>query len=212
MTRSGAGVRGPVVEVPSTDGTIRLGHDVEVDEFVQTYYFERDLTNIVFHAERPLQVYIDTDVWVRPDGALRAATSMPSGSVYTVVSARPRVDAELLRSQRRIEERLTPFGREALSDYLAVPESTTAETWALADQLAAGRESTFDVVVAYQQWLGANVAYDLWAPVARGRRGRGPSLPVRQPPWVLRADRQLAHRDAPHPGCAGAPRHRLRAG
>lgn len=157
--------QGPIVDVPSSVGNIRLAPDIEVDEFVQTYYFEDDLPNVVFHAERPIQVFIESDVWVRPDGAMRAATTLPDGSVYTVVSARPRVDADRLIGQGNVSARLTPFGQQALRDYLEVPPTTTAETIALADQLAAGQQSTYEVVRAYERWLAANVEYDLRAPL-----------------------------------------------
>jgi protein-glutamine gamma-glutamyltransferase len=156
---------GPVVQVPASIGNIGVAGDVRVDEFVQTFYFEGELPNVLFHAERPVQLYIETDVWTRPDGALRAATTMPEGSVYTVVSHRPRVDAERLRQQGSIGARLTGVGREALAAYLDVPPTTTAETIELADRLAAGRPSTYDVVEAYEAWLAANVEYDLDAPI-----------------------------------------------
>lgn len=156
---------GPVIDLPSTMGNIRVVSDVEVDEFVQTYYFERDMPNVVFHAERPVRLFIETDVFVRPDGALRAATTLPDEAVYTVVSSRPRIDADRLRQQGPIGERLTAFGQEALADYLAVPESTTPETIALADELAAGASNSYDVVQAYEAWLDANVEYDLNAPL-----------------------------------------------
>ncbi|MEZ5295814.1 MAG: transglutaminaseTgpA domain-containing protein [Ilumatobacteraceae bacterium] len=156
---------GPVIDVPSTAGQIRVAPDVDVDEFVQTYYFEDELPNVVFHAERPVRLFIEADVYVRPDGAIRAATTLPRGSVYTVVSSRAQVDAARLQQQGHIGERLTPFGKDALADYLAVPESTTAETVALADRLAAGATNTFDVVTNYEAWLAANVEYDLNAPL-----------------------------------------------
>lgn len=155
----------PVIEVPASLGNIRLAPDVEVDEFVQTYYFEGDLPNVVFHAERPVQVFIESDVWSRPDGALRAATTLPEGSVYTVVSARPRVDAARLDRQGDVAERLTPYGQVALAKYLAVPPTTTAETIRLATDLASGATSTYATVQAYESWLAANVQYDLNAPL-----------------------------------------------
>jgi transglutaminase-like putative cysteine protease len=156
---------GPVIDVPSSMGNIALAPDIEVDEFVQTYYFEQDMPNVVFHADRPVRIFIETDVFVRPDGAIRAATTLPDGAVYTVVSSRPRVDAERLRQQGMVPERLTTFGERALADYLELPATTTDNTVALADELAVGATSTYDVVDSYQRWLAANVEYDLDAPL-----------------------------------------------
>jgi transglutaminase-like putative cysteine protease len=160
----GALLEAPVVEVPSSIGNIRLASDVDVDEFIQTYYFERELPSVVFHAERPLQVYIESDVWARPDGALRAATTLPPGSVYTVVSARPRVDAARLERQGDVADRLTPYGRAALEHYLEVPPSTTPDTIRLADDLASQTSTTYATVRAFEAWLADNVEYDLDAP------------------------------------------------
>lgn len=156
---------GPQIEVPAGRGDIRFADDVVVEEFVQTFFLETDMPNVVFHAYRPTRVVVDADVWTRADGALRASTVLPEGSIYTVVSARPLVDAGLLRRQGDLGARLNRLGQEILAPYLEVPPSTTAETVALADRLAAGHTSTYDVVQAYTAWLGDHVEYDLDAPV-----------------------------------------------
>ena len=156
---------GPQIDVPASLGDIRLADDVVVDEFVQTFYLEADMPNVVFHAYRPTRVILDADVWTRSDGALRASTVLPAESIYTVVSARPRVDAALLRRQGHIGPRLNEFGKEILARYLEVPPSTSAQTIALADQLADGQPSTYDVIQSYTDWLAANVEYDLDAPL-----------------------------------------------
>lgn len=156
---------GPNVDVPAALGDLRVADHIEVEEFVQTFYLEADMPNVVFHAYRPVHVILDADIWTRPDGAIRASTVLPDESIYTVVSARPRVDAELLRRQGPIGERLNELGRQVLGRYLDVPASTSAETIALADELASGRRSTYDVVQAYIGWLEANVEYDLDAPL-----------------------------------------------
>ena len=160
------GVRhtGPDIDIEPTLGDT-LGHDVVVDRFVQTFFAEVDLPNVVFAAYRPAQLIIDADVWTRSDGAIRASTTMPKGSVYTVVSARPRVTAEILEGQGHIGGRLSPLGQQLLAPYLEVPASTTPETVALADRLALGRRSTYEIVLAYERWMSENVAYDLDAPV-----------------------------------------------
>ncbi len=153
------------IEVPSGIGDIGLADDVVIERFVQTYYLEVDMPNLVFHANRPLQVIIDADVWTRPDGAIRASTVLPEGSIYTVVSGRARVDAAMLARQGLIGSRLTGPGRQALGRYLELPVSTTPETVALANELARGQTSTYGVVRAYESWMAENVEYDLDAPL-----------------------------------------------
>jgi transglutaminase-like putative cysteine protease len=161
------GVRrsGPNVDIPSAVGEIQLAAGVDVEQFVQTYYLEVDMSNLVFHANRPVQVVIDSDLWTRPDGAIRASTVLPEGSIYTVISARPTVDEELLARQGLIGTRLTELGRRTLAAYLELPPSTSPETIALANQLAGGETSTYGVVRAYEHWMTENVEYDLGAPL-----------------------------------------------
>jgi len=132
---------------------------------VQTFYVEADMPNVIFAAYRPIQAIVDADVWTREDGAMRASTVLNEGSIYTVVSARPRVTAEQLRGEGLIGRRLNRNGQQVLARYLTVPESTSPETIALAHELAAGRDSTYDVVLAYEDWMAQNVRYDLDAPL-----------------------------------------------
>jgi transglutaminase-like putative cysteine protease len=157
--------QGPNIDIPPAFGDTANPESAEVDRFVQTFYVEQDLPNVLFAAYRPVQAIVDADVWTRPDGALRATTVLPKGSIYTIVSARTEVTADRLRSQGLIGGRLTRFGRQVLEPYLALPESTTPETIALAESLAEGAASTYDVVRAYERWLSANVDYDLHAPL-----------------------------------------------
>lgn len=156
---------GPNIDIPRGLGDTADGRLVPVDRFVQTFYVEADMPNVIFGAYRPVQAIVDADVWTRDDGAIRASTVLGAGSIYTVVSARPHVTAEQLRSDGRIGQRLSRFGKDVMARYLNVPDSTTPETIALADQLAAGRDSTYDVILAYEDWMSRNVQYDLDAPV-----------------------------------------------
>ena len=157
--------RGPTIDVPNALGVIPVADDVRVERFVQTYFLETDMPNVVFHAARPKQIVAETDVWTRPDGALRATTVLPEGSIYTVVSERVVVDDALLRRQGLIGPQLSELGLQVFERYLEVPESTSPETVALADDLAAGATSTYDVVLAYEAWMSEHVEYDLDAPL-----------------------------------------------
>ena len=162
---------GPNIEVPPALGDIPAdvfgdgSGDGGLDRFIQTYYLETDFPNVVFAAYRPVQLILDADVWTRDDGAIRASVTLPEGSVYTVVSARARITESMLRKQGLIGSRLNTFGTEVFARYLQLPDSTSIETVALADRLAAGQASTYDVIRAYEAWLARNVVYDLDAPV-----------------------------------------------
>jgi transglutaminase-like putative cysteine protease len=158
---------GPNIRVPPALGDLFDSRDelVPVEQFVQTFYVEADMPNVVFAAYRPVEVVIDADAWTRVDGAIRASTVLTEGSVYTVVSAQPQVTATDLRRQGDIGSRLSDFGSVLLAPYLHVPPTTTDETIALAGELARGKASSYDVVLAYEQWLADHVQYDLDSPV-----------------------------------------------
>jgi transglutaminase-like putative cysteine protease len=156
------------VTVPPAFGDPRFGigrYTLPAESFTQTYFVESDLPNVLFHAYQPDELVIDADVWARQDGALRVSTVLPAGSVYTVVSSRRPVTQDWLRRSGMVGERLSALGRDAFARYLTVPESTTAETHRMADELAAGHDNTYDIVRAYEAWIDANVTYDLHAPL-----------------------------------------------
>lgn len=160
---------GPHVDVPPAFGDVRrvgIGrYALDAEPFVQTYFLEQDLPNVLFHAYRPAEVVVDAEVWARADGALRASSVLPAGSVYTVVSDRRPVTAAWLRRSGDVGSRLSPAGVEAFAAYLEVPASTSEETRALAEQLSEGVSTTYDLVRTYEAWIEANITYDLDAPV-----------------------------------------------
>ncbi len=155
---------GPTIEVPPT-----LGDDMgaPTSRFVQTFHVEADLPNVVFAASRPAVLMFEGTVHTRPDGALRAGSTLGAGSVYTVVSRRVEVTADSLRAQGDVGEWFAQFDDPqsiaALAPYLALPASTTERTVALAGRLRAA--TTYDTILAYEGWLAANTVYDIDAPV-----------------------------------------------
>ncbi len=159
---------GPVIDVAATVGDA-LGGVVPTSELVQTYFVEQDLPNVVFAAPRPVQVIFDGSLWTRPDGALRSDVTLTAGSVYTVVSERPQVDADILRAQGDLGAFFAGFremaGGDEIDPFLDLPESTTRRTIELATALRTPGESTYDTILAYEAWLAANTEYDLDAPV-----------------------------------------------
>lgn len=167
----GARRNGPVIDVAPTIGDSRGIGAIPSEELVQTYFVEQDLPNIVFAAYQAEQVVFDGSLWTRPDGALRSDVTLTAGSVYTVVSQRPQVDAGILRSQGDLGAFFTRFrevtGGDEVAPFLEIPASTTQRTIDLAAALRTPGESTYDTILAYEAWLGANTEYDLDAPVPR---------------------------------------------
>ena len=154
--QAGQRSEGPDHTIDPTIGDVPRDRNTD-DQFIQTYYAEVDLPNIVFAASRAERVLLEAPLWARPDGALRAEVVLPAGSAYTVVSQRSNATAEGLRADGIIASANTPGA------FLEVPPSTTERTRELARQLAAA--TTYDTILAIQEWLAANVSYNLFAPV-----------------------------------------------
>lgn len=167
-TDDGSSHDGPLIDVAPTIGDA-LGTALERTELVQTYFVEQDLPNIVFAASRPVQLIFDGTVWTRPDGALRSDVTLTQGSVYTVLSERIPVTAETLRAQGDLGQFFAGFrevaGGDEVDPFLQLPETTTQRTIDLAASLRVPGASTYDTVLAYQDWLAVNTEYDLDAPV-----------------------------------------------
>lgn len=163
----GPTTNGPTIQVPPTIGDLpRRGTPTE--EFVQTYNVVADLPNVIFGAGRIDTVIFDGKVTTRSDGALRTDRTLTAGTVYSVVSRRVDVTAESLRAQGDLGERFAPFiERVDLAPFVVIPDSTTQRTIDLATDLRVDG-STFDTVLAYQDWLSQNTQYDLNSPVPRG--------------------------------------------
>jgi len=161
---------GPRIDVPATLGDLpRPTSRVETEDFIQTYYVESDLPNVVFAASRPDVLTFDGSVWTRPDGSIRSNVTLNKGSVYTVVSKRVQVTPDLLQRQGDIAATFAevndPELQERLAPYLALPKSTTPRTLDLAATLRQPGDSTYLTILRYQQWLSENTEYDLNAPV-----------------------------------------------
>jgi transglutaminase-like putative cysteine protease len=163
----GRTIEGPRIPVSPTIGD-RVSVGTPTEEFVQTFHVEADLPNVVFAASRADTVIFDGSVTTRSDGALRADRTLSEGTVYSVVSRRVQVTAEMLRSQGDLRDRFAPFAdRAAVAPFLALPASTSDETIQLAEQLRV-EGSTYSTILAYQDWIARNTEYDLNAPVPAG--------------------------------------------
>jgi transglutaminase-like putative cysteine protease len=164
----GARQDGPIIDVPPSLGDVS-GLNVPTEQLIQTYYVEAGLPNVVFAAARPTQVIFDGSLWIRPDGAMRSDVTLAPDSIYTVISERVAVTADLLRAQGNLGDFFAGFRTTAsgwqIDPFLELPDSTTPRTIDLAASLRAPGESTYDTILRYERWLAANTEYDLDAPV-----------------------------------------------
>ncbi len=112
-----------------------------------------------FVAAEPLQFGADATLRLDAQGQLLAATGNPA--TYSALSAVPALDAESLAALPAWgEENPLPPGFEA---YLALPETVTARTHGLAEELIAGQTSPFLQATAIEAYL-REFAYDLDIP------------------------------------------------
>jgi protein-glutamine gamma-glutamyltransferase len=148
---------GPPIALLATAGDERTRSG---DEFVQTFYIERTGPNMVFGAYAPTQLYFPgRAVFELNDGSIRSATQMPRGTVYTMVSHRPAVTADALRSAGTVSP---PSG--ILPRYVELPPSTPDRTKALARDITADASTTYDKVQALETWMSTHTRYSLDVP------------------------------------------------
>lgn len=148
---------------------IPLGReDVQVrggNDLVQTFYLEQAQPNLIFGAYAMTQLYFpDNTVFQLPDGTLRAGVGLGEGAVYTVVSKRPPVTAELLRGAGTSSATTaTALSPDQLAQYLQLPE-VPERVLRLAREVTAASPTTYDQVQALIDWMGENTSYTLDIP------------------------------------------------
>jgi hypothetical protein len=158
---------GPKIDVPATLGDLpRPAPGVQTERFIQTYYIESDLPNVIFAASRADVLTFDGSVWTRPDGSMRSNVTPNKGSVYTVVSDRVQVTPDLLQRQGDVATTFAaidnPELEKRLAPYLALPESTTQRTLDLnAPICAPGADAVDDFLFASQLGFCEQIASSL---------------------------------------------------
>jgi transglutaminase-like putative cysteine protease len=131
------------------------------EELLQTYYIQRPGPNLVFGAYAPSELWFpDNTVFVLSDGTIRAGVELGTGAVYTVVSRRPPVTADMLRASGG------PV-REDIALRYAGPPVATERVRRLAESVTAGAPTTYDKVRALEAWMGRHTEYSLDAPPLR---------------------------------------------
>ena len=135
----------------------------DAPRFVQTYYVVRPGPNIIFAAATPSQLYFaDNPVYVLPDGALRSGVLLDRGTTYTVVSNRIPLSNNRLRAVT--EPPAEGLFQNQASRYLQLPASLPARVTALARELTDGVATTFDKVMAIEDWMARNTSYSIDIP------------------------------------------------
>lgn len=149
---------GAAMEVPPVPGENGLAPGAEL---VQTYYLDQTGPNVIFGANRVSRLYFpDRRVFQLSDGTLRAGVALQDEAAYTVVSTRPAVTEEILRTAGTGGAGVPPA---IAARYLALPPLPERVT-ELAERVTASAPTVYDKVRALEAWMGANTRYSLDIP------------------------------------------------
>lgn len=149
--------------IPSSSGIFSLDtFSFRQDElFAQTYQIVRPLPNLIFTAGRPVNLYLAATEIARDSAdGIRIGEALAPNTVYSVVSAENRQDAEILRATGR------DYPADILNRYLQLPPSVTQRTRDLAAQIVqeANAATAYDIAKAVESYLRANYAYTYFPP------------------------------------------------
>lgn len=138
-------------------------------ELIQTYYILARQPNVVFAAYLPRDLYFPVNhVLVDAYGSIRTPLFLEADTIYSVISSVPSPTVAELRGSS-----LSPSGLSAevmsryqdlLRKYTQVPADLSAEIVDLAHQITDGAPTTYDKVIGVQDWLKANMRYNLAIP------------------------------------------------
>ena len=125
----------------------------------QTYYVEAEQPSVLFAAGQPDTIWYDGAVNLDGLGGLRLPATLTEGVVYSIVSSRGAATPEELRS---IPRSPLPPG---IQRYLELPDTVTARTVRLAQEITEDETNDYDRVKAIERWLADNYRYDIESPV-----------------------------------------------
>lgn len=150
------GTRGPIPTLdPAGEGP------ATGEELVQTFHLETPGPNVIFAANRAVQVYIpQSALFALSDGTIRTGVELDEGAIYTVVSRRAPSTPVGLRLVGDVRDRVPA---EIVARY-AQPPVISERTKELATELSRGTTNTYDTVRAMEAWMGSNTEYSLDIP------------------------------------------------
>jgi transglutaminase-like putative cysteine protease len=129
---------------------------VPTRQVIQTFYVLHEQPNVVFGAYQERQVYFPAPNLVADRyGSVRAPILLEPGTIYSVVSSVPVTNPALLRSAQ------TTWPSGLLRQYTQLPADMPERVRALAELITEGSATTYDKVIAVQNWLRAHTRYNI---------------------------------------------------
>jgi transglutaminase-like putative cysteine protease len=146
-----------------------LSGRIRTTELTQTFYVLVAQPNVVFAAYQPRDLYFPLNrVSVDSYGSVRTPLFLEADTIYSVVSEVP---APTLAELRASPQMPTGVSEEVLrryellvARYTQVPEDLSPQVVALAHAITDSAPTTYDKVIAIQDWLKANTRYKLAIP------------------------------------------------
>jgi transglutaminase-like putative cysteine protease len=138
-------------------------------ELTQTFYVLVAQPNVVFAAYQPRDLYFPLNrVWVDSYGSVRTPLFLEADTIYSVVSEVPAPTLRELRASPPMPTSLpTEVSRRyevLVARYTQVPADLSPRVVALAHAITDSAPTTYDKVIAVQDWLKANARYNLAIP------------------------------------------------
>jgi hypothetical protein len=131
--------------------------NVETDVLEQHVRVEAPAIGTVYAAYRPLLVSLPATAYrFDADGAIQLRRPLGRGSEYTVQSYRPYVTAAILREHDPADAASLPDG--------TMRGPVPSRVGELARRITANAPTTYDAVLAIEDWIGAHTTYTLDIP------------------------------------------------
>jgi protein-glutamine gamma-glutamyltransferase len=146
-----------------------LSGGVRTTELTQTFYVLVAQPNVVFAAYQPRDLYFPLNrVAVDSYGSVRTPLFLEADTIYSVVSEVPIPTVAELRASQLMPTGLSSevLGRYELliARYTQVPADLSPQVVALAHAITDTAPTTYDKVIAIEDWLKANTRYNLAIP------------------------------------------------
>lgn len=163
LTRHGSGILPMWIrETRELDKNI-----VRRERVVQTFYIEKDQSNLIFKAPYAEQLYFPTDYVLRDTyGSIRSPIELFEDTTYTVVSDIPIFSAEKLGkiTWKQVQEFQQRASSRIDENYLKMPPKLPKRVIDLTRKITAESKSPYEAVRAIELYLKQNYPYNLNIP------------------------------------------------
>ncbi|MGB7339987.1 MAG: transglutaminaseTgpA domain-containing protein [Phototrophicaceae bacterium] len=150
------------IEEIESDNNFFLLRDAEDwgdDLFVQTFYIQQPMPNVLWAGGNPEMVVAPaSSIGVDQTNGLRLGSSLERGMIYNVLANRIEFDPDALRTDS------SNYPDAITETYLQLPDTITERTRQLAHDLTINAPTTYDKIIAIRDHLLTSYPYDFFPP------------------------------------------------